>query len=81
MGMAGYISDVVDATKGYRTLYHEEGLDVALANINFENPICDSLKRPLDICHWRGQDRVATQDMFWIVHVTTVMLETTISQF
>lgn len=45
--MAGNISNDPDV-KDYQTIELEEGLDIASANINFENLICDSIKRPLD---------------------------------
>lgn len=35
-------------TRGCRSVDLEEGIDLASGSINFENPVCDSLKRPLD---------------------------------
>lgn len=41
-------SIVITPTRGIRSLDLEEGIDIASSNINFDNPVCDSLKRPLD---------------------------------
>lgn len=41
-------SIVITPSRGIRSLDLEEGIDIASSNINFDNPVCDSLKRPLD---------------------------------
>lgn len=41
-------SIIITGTLGCRSVDLEEGIDLASGSINFDNPVCDSLKRPLD---------------------------------
>lgn len=59
---------VITDTKGYRTLDLEEGFDIASANINFENPICGSLKRPLDNIEIFATEEVKTQNSCYVLY-------------
>lgn len=61
-------SIVVTNTRGYRSLDLEEGIDMASANINFENPICDSLKRPLDNIEIYATEEVKTSGSCYVLY-------------
>lgn len=61
-------SIVVTNTRGYRSLDLEEGIDIASANINFENPICDSLKRPLDNIEIYSTEEVKSDNSCYVLY-------------
>lgn len=61
-------SIVVTNTKGYRALDLEEAIDIASANINFENPICDSLQRPLDNIEIYSTEEVKSNNSCYVLY-------------
>lgn len=52
----------------YRSLDLEEGVDIVTTNINFENPICDSLKRPLDNIEIYSTEEVQTNNTCFVLY-------------
>lgn len=61
-------SIIVTNTRGYRSLDLEEGIDIASANINFENPVCDSLKRPLDNIEIYSTEEVKSNNSCYVLY-------------
>lgn len=61
-------SIIVTNTRSARSLDLEEGIDIASANINFENPICDSLKRPLDNIEIYGTEEVKGNNSCYVLY-------------
>lgn len=67
-GMHPPTSIVVTNTRGYRSLDLEEGIDIVSSNINFENPICGSLKRPLDNIEIYSTEEVKSNNSCYILY-------------
>lgn len=69
-------SITVTNARGFRTLDLEEGLsydksfnvDLASANINFDTPICDSLKRPLDNIEIYATEEVKSNNSCYVLY-------------
>lgn len=58
----------VTTTRGYRSLDLEEGIDISSGNINFENPVCDSLKRPLDNIEIYATEEVKSNNSCYVLY-------------
>ena len=61
-------SITVTNTRGFRSLDLEEGIDIASASINFENPVCDSLKRPLDNIEIYATEEVKSNNSCYVLY-------------
>lgn len=69
--LAGNLSStsiVVTNASSQRTLDLEEGFDIASANINFNNPICGSLKRPLDNIEIFATEEVKSHNSCYVLY-------------
>lgn len=60
-------SIIETSASGQRTLDLEEGIDVA-TNINFENPVCDSLKRPLNNIEIFATEEVKSNNSCYVLY-------------
>lgn len=66
----------VTSPRGFRSLDLEDGLtyekaynfDLAPANINFDNPVCDSLKRPLDNIEIYATEEVKSNNSCYVLY-------------
>lgn len=55
-------------TRTYRSIDLEEGINIASPSINFDNPICDSLKRPLDNIEIYATEEVKSSSSCYILY-------------
>lgn len=61
-------SIIVTNPRGVRSLDLEEGYDIASANINFINPICGSLKRPIENIEIFSTEEVKSNNSCYVLY-------------